>query len=64
MEHLAECDLYLQECDLCHDVFAIEQIKVDKSGKLVYCHKCSRETKNGNTEKKIEKLLTKSETVI
>lgn len=33
-------DLYLGECDCCHDVFDILQLRIDEDGKYVYCDKC------------------------
>jgi len=33
-------DLYLGECDCCHDVFGILQLRIDEDGKYVYCDKC------------------------
>ena len=35
-----ELDEYLYECDLCHELFDLEQIRVDKDGKHIYCDKC------------------------
>ena len=34
-----ECDQFLEECDLCHDIFDIQQIIVTGCGQLL-CHKC------------------------
>ena len=32
---------YLVECDCCHDYFDLQQIRIDPSGKWVYCDKCN-----------------------
>jgi hypothetical protein len=34
---------YLCECDCCHDMFALEQIRVAENGTRVYCDKCLSE---------------------
>jgi hypothetical protein len=32
-------DATLDECDLCHDFFSIQDLKLDKTGKFLYCPK-------------------------
>lgn len=32
---------YLQECDLCHDLFPVRSMWVSESGKQVYCERCT-----------------------
>lgn len=33
-------DATMNECDLCHDVFHIQDLKVNESGNQVLCKKC------------------------
>lgn len=30
----------LQECELCHDCFDLQQIFISENGKQLLCHKC------------------------
>jgi len=36
----------LQECDLCHDIFNIRDLKLDFFGIEFYCEKCRKEKTN------------------
>ena len=36
-------DEILIECDCCHDLFDLQQIRIDPGGMWVYCDRCSLE---------------------
>lgn len=36
----------LFECDLCHDLFDLQQIRLQENGKQFLCDKCSGEAKD------------------
>jgi hypothetical protein len=38
-----EIKCFLQECDLCHEYFDIQQIRITETGRQVLCDKCIAE---------------------
>lgn len=35
-------DATLEECDCCHEIFAFQDLVLDKTGKFLYCGKCNK----------------------